>query len=144
MRAIIHTSPNWICLHPDLNSTGKSHVTAHTEFQLGKGPRQWIHSLDESLQFRVYNPAVINPWANWSSAFMLMVVFLSYKTWNVVKTQDLVGQAPSRASTISRFPTCLIHGVESLALTPGSLGTHSQDRPRQVRSKVRGLLCIVS
>ena len=23
-RAIVYTSPNWICRHPDLNSTGKS------------------------------------------------------------------------------------------------------------------------
>ena len=36
--------------HPDLNSTGKSRVTAHLESQLRKGPRQCVRSVGETSQ----------------------------------------------------------------------------------------------
>ena len=58
----------------------------------------------------------------------------------------MVGQAPSRGLTISKFAPHLIYGVASLVLTAGR---HSESLAiravsRQVRSKVRGLLCLVS
>ena len=37
--------------HPDLLSTGKTHVTAHLESQLGKGPRQGVCSVGERQRF---------------------------------------------------------------------------------------------
>ena len=54
----------------------------------------------------------------------------------------MVGQAPSRGLTISKFAPHLIYGVASLVLTAGR---HSESLAiravsRQVRSKVRGLL----
>ena len=88
---------------------------------------------------------IINPWTNCSSDFMLMLSALLCKTWNA---WGLVGQAPSRGLTLSRFHLHLICGPASLALTAGS---HSQSLParavsRQVWSKVRGpaLLCLWS
>ena len=46
--------------HPDLNSTGKSRVTAHLGSQLGEGPRQHVHSVGETSKIAVrgstYNP----------------------------------------------------------------------------------------
>ena len=36
--------------HPELLSTGKTHVTAHLESQLGKGPRQYVHSVGETSE----------------------------------------------------------------------------------------------
>ena len=39
--------------HPDLNSSGKSHITVHLESQLGKGPRQGAHSVDETSMIAV-------------------------------------------------------------------------------------------
>ena len=39
--------------HPDSNSVRKSHVTAHLESQLGKGPRQYFHYVSESSKIAV-------------------------------------------------------------------------------------------
>ena len=46
--------------HPDLNSPRKSRVTAHLESQLGKGPRQHVHSVGETSKIAVWG-ATYNP-----------------------------------------------------------------------------------
>ena len=52
---------------------------------------------------------------------MLMLFVLLCKTWNVAKPGAcLVGQAPSRVSTISRFLPHLIYGTTGLAMTADS------------------------
>ena len=40
--------------HPDLNGTGKSHVIAQLESQLGKGPRQRVCSMDETSKIAIW------------------------------------------------------------------------------------------
>ena len=39
--------------HPHLNSASKSRVTAHLGSQLGKGPRQCVHSVGETSKMAV-------------------------------------------------------------------------------------------
>ena len=41
--------------HPDLNSTGKSHVTAHLEPQMGKCPRKPVCSMGETSNIAVWD-----------------------------------------------------------------------------------------
>ena len=129
--------------HPDSNSSGKSCVTAHLASQMGKGPRQCNPGWDfKRLQFGV--PAyklrmqtdIINLWPNYKPGFMLMLFVLSCKTWNVIKPGPWLPQ---------QFNNLKIPSPSYLQVL------HSQQQPlpvravsRQVRSKVRGLLCFVS
>ena len=48
--------------HPDLNSSGKSHITVHLESQLGKGPRQGAHSVDETSMIAVLASHLYSQW----------------------------------------------------------------------------------
>jgi hypothetical protein len=87
------TSPNW-SQHAELNSAGKSQVTAHLESHLGKGPRQHVWSVCETskiaVQSSTINPriqidTITNVWANCKPGFMVMLFVLSCTTRNVVK-----------------------------------------------------------
>ena len=51
--------------HPDSNRAGKSPVTTHLESQLGKSPRQHVHTTGETLKITVWGfPLVIPGEAN--------------------------------------------------------------------------------
>ena len=144
--------------HPDSNSTGKPHVTARLESQLGKGSRQCVRSMGETSKIAVWGFPIIIPGHKMipssicdhcKPGFTVMMFVWSYKTWNVAKPgawlarplQDPKIPPPSylrcsKSCTPSR---------QSLPVPP----SHSQSLParavsRQVRSKVRGLLCFVS
>ena len=52
------TSPFWVLnQYLDLNSTGKYHLTAHPEFQLGKGPRKHSSSWVKLSRLKFWVPA---------------------------------------------------------------------------------------
>ena len=75
------------------------------------------------------------------AGFVLMLFILSCKTWNVVvKPGAWLARAPSSGSTISKFFPHLIY--KSCTHSRHSLTVRAVSR--QVRSKVRGLLCFGS
>ena len=48
--------------HPDLHSSGKSHITVHLESQLGKGPRQGVYPVDETSMIAVLASHLYSQW----------------------------------------------------------------------------------
>ena len=132
--------------HPDSNSTGKSHVTAHLEPQMGNGPRKCVCSMGETSKIAVgvpvYNPrtqtdTIIDLWVNCSSNFMLML-FVSPLKLGMLLSLCLDWPEPLEGfSSLSRFLPHLICVIWSPALTVRAVS-------RQVRTKVRGLFCCVS
>ena len=111
--------------HPESNSAGKSHDTAHLKSQLGNSPKQCVCSMGEMSKILVWVPVynhrmqtniIINLQANSSSDFMLMC-----KTWHVVKPKAWLSSPP--AGTQQSQDPSLIYNVASLAFTAGS---HSQ------------------
>ena len=77
---------------------------------------------------------------------MLMLFVLLCKTWNVVKPGAWLARLPPGAQSQDFSPILPIYGAANLALTADR---HSESLlaravSRQVRSKVRGLLCVVT
>ena len=104
----------------------------------------------QRLQFRVpvYNPRMqasyITLWANWSSGFMLKLFVLLWKTWNVVKpcfgwpdTLQGLNNLKVPPPSYLRYCKACPHSRQSLTVIHRAVS-------RQVRSRVRGLLCFVS
>ena len=134
---------------------GKSCVTASgvsvwTRAQTVHPPRGWDFK-DCSSEVPSYNPRTEANWYHHQSVTKLQAWFpvnaICFVVWNLkcCSTWVLVGQAPSRGLTTSKFLPHLLYGAANL-LTADS---HSESLPlravsRQIRAKVRGLLCFVS
>ena len=133
--------------HPDSNSSGESGVPVRKRF----GPLHGWDFKDCSWGVPAYNPRVqtdiiINLWPDYSSSLMLMLFVLLCKTWNVVKPGAWLARLPPGAQSQDFSPILPIYGAANLALTADR---HSESLlaravSRQVRSKVRGLLCVVT
>ena len=135
-----------------LNQRWESRVTAHLESQLGKGPRQHIRSAGETSQIAVQGfplvipgwtqtDIIINLWPNCKPVFLLMLSVL-YKTWNVVKPGAWLARPPPGAQQPQDFPPSYLWRCKPCTHSRQSLPVRTVSS--QVRSKVRGLLCIVS
>ena len=137
-----------------LISTRKFHVTAHLESPLGKGSQaacpsaSWVRL--QRLQFGV--PLIIPGWwqtdiiinlgPNCSSCFRLMLFVFLCKTWNVVKPGPWLA-SPLRVSTVLKIPPpSYLWCYKSCTHNRQSLTDRAVSR--QIRSKVRGLICFVS
>ena len=96
--------------HPDSKSTGKSHVTAHLEPQMGNGPRKCICSMGETSKIAVgvpvYNPRtqtdiITDLWVNCSSDFILLL-FVSPLKLGMLLSLCLDCQNPWKGSAVSQ------------------------------------------
>ena len=75
---------------------------------------------------------------------MLMMFILSYKTWNVIEPRAWLSRAPPRAQESQDFPLSYLWFYKSFTYSRQSHSLTIRAVSRQVRSKVRGLLCFVS
>ena len=140
--------------HPDLNSTEKSHVEAHLESQLGKGLRQraafWVKL--QRLWFRVsiYNPRRAANWYYYQSVtndkpgFMLTLLVLSCKTWNVAKPGAWLARHPPGAQQ-SQDPSPILSMVlHILHSQQAVIHSHSQSGQCPGRLEATSEVCFVS
>ena len=144
-------SPNWILTNIQTQTALRSPVTQliwSPHWERVPGSVSYPSVRPQRFQFGVtrYNPKtqtdiVISLWANCTSDFMLMLLVLSCKTWKVLKAgacwpDHLPGLNNLKIPSPSHLRCCksCTHSRQSFTLRSVS---------RQVRSKVRGLLCFV-
>ena len=115
------TSPFWVLnQYLDLNSTGKYHVTAHLEFQLGKGPRKpsssWVKLSRLKFWVPAYNHRTDANWYHHHSVTKLQASFswvqLLSHVWCFVTLWTTAHQA---SLSITNFQTLIkLMSIESV------------------------------
>ena len=88
---------------------------------------------------------ITNLWPNCKPGFMLLLFVLSYKAWNAAKPGAWLARPPPGSQQSQDFFPILTMILQVLPLHQAVTPSYSQSGqyPRQVRSKVRGLLCFV-
>ena len=107
------TSPFWVFnQYPDLNSAGKYRVTAHLEFQLGKGPRQhsspWVKLSRLKFWVPAYNHRTDANRYHYHSVTKLQASFSSVQLLSHVRLFVTLWTAACQASlSITNFQSLL-------------------------------------
>ena len=127
------TSPFWVFnQYPDLNSAGKYRVTAHLEFQLGKGPRQhsspwvklsrlkfWVPAYNHRTDANRYHyHSVTKLQASFSSVQLLSHVRLFVTLWTAARQASL--RVTNSQSLLKLMSTESVMPSNHLILSPTS------------------------